>query len=68
MTRIYKSFTFIDDPDGAANCQRQNPGAVVVQFYIIDPAICEHRPCKSPASTCLQNYRLPPADRHREPR
>ena len=64
MTRIYKSFTFIDDPEGAARCQRENPDAVVVQFHIIDPAICEHRPCKTPACTCPQNYRLPVAEQN----
>jgi hypothetical protein len=34
------------------------PGAVVIQCITIDPAICEHRPCKRPACICPQNYRL----------
>ena len=62
MTRIYKSFTFMDDPEGAAKCRRENPDALVLQIHIIDPAICEHRPCKNPACTCPQNYRLPLAE------
>jgi hypothetical protein len=64
MTHISRSFTFIDDPEGAAKCQMENPDAVVVQFHIIDPAICEHRPCKTPACTCRQNYRLPLAEQN----
>jgi hypothetical protein len=56
------SFVFIDDPEGAKKCQRENPDAVVIPICIIDPAICEHRPCKNPACTCLQNYRLPLAE------
>ena len=64
MTHIYKTFTFIDDPEGAAKCQRENPDTLVLQIRIIDPAICEHRPCKTPACTCLQNYRLPLAEQN----
>jgi hypothetical protein len=67
MTHIYKSFTFTDDPEGAAKCKRENPDAVVLQIHIIDPAICEHRPCKTPACTCLQNYRLPLAEQKLSP-
>jgi hypothetical protein len=61
------SFIFIDDPEGAKKCQMENPDAVVIQWITIDPAICEHRPCKNrknpacsknPACTCPQNYRL----------
>ena len=58
------SSVFIDDPEGAAKCQRENPDAVVIQLVIIDPAICEHRPCKNPACTCPQNYRLPVAEQN----
>ena len=65
MTHI--SFTFIDDPEGAAKCKRENPDALVLQIRIIDPAICEHRPCKTPACTCLQNYRLPLAEQKLSP-
>jgi hypothetical protein len=56
------SFVFIDDPEGAKKCQRENPDAVVIPICVIDPAICEYRPCNSPACTCLQNYRLPVAE------
>jgi len=54
----------MDDPEGAKKCQRENPDAVVIQINIIDPAICEHRPCKSPGCTCPQNYRLPLAEQN----
>jgi hypothetical protein len=62
LSRVHISFTFIDDPEGAAKCERENPDATVIQIHIIDPAICEHRPCKSPACTCPQRYRLPLAE------
>src|SRR5262245_28794622 len=58
---------FIDDPEGAKKWQRENPDAVVIQWITIDPAICEHRPCKdrkNPASTCPQNYLLPLAEQN----
>jgi hypothetical protein len=35
---------------------------VIIQIVIIDPDICEYRPCKRPACTCPQNYRLPLAE------
>ena len=50
------------DPEGAKKCQGENPDAVVLQIHIIDPAICEHRPCKNPACACPQRYRLPLAE------
>jgi hypothetical protein len=40
----------------------ENPDAVIIQIVIIDPDICEYRPCKRPACTCPQNYRLPLAE------
>jgi hypothetical protein len=47
-----------DDPEGAEKCQMENPDALIIQIVIIDPEICEYRPCKHPACTCPQNYRL----------
>ena len=46
-----ETFTFIDDLEGAAQCRRENPDALILQIIIIDPDICEHRPCKSPDCT-----------------
>ena len=46
-----ETFTFIDDLEGAAKCRRENPDALILQIIIIDPDICEHRPCKSPDCT-----------------
>jgi hypothetical protein len=62
MKQISKTFMFIDDPEGAEKCQMENPDALVIQLITIDPAICEHRPCKHPACACPQNYRLPLAE------
>jgi hypothetical protein len=58
MTDTPKTFVFTDDPEGAEKCQMENPDAVIIQIVIIDPDICEYRPCKHPACTCPQNYRL----------
>ena len=58
MTDIPKSFVFIDDPEGAAKCQRENPDAFILQVVIVDPPRCEHKPCKSPDCSCPENYRL----------
>ena len=56
MTHIPKSFVFIDDPEGAAKCWRENPDAIVIT--IVDPPRREHKPCKSPDCNCPENYRL----------
>jgi hypothetical protein len=39
MTNVnYKgTFIFMDDPEGAAKCQRENPDTLVLQIHIIDP-------------------------------
>src|SRR5262249_18289111 len=55
----YQAFQFIDDPEGADKCQKENPNAVVVLINFIDPDICEHRPCKNPDCNCPQ--KLSPA-------
>jgi hypothetical protein len=47
-----ETFTFIDDPEGAAKCRRENPDAYIIQLIIVDPPRCEHKPCKSPDCTC----------------
>jgi hypothetical protein len=58
MTDIYKSFTFIDDPEAAEKCRMENPDAVIIHITIVKPPRCEHKPCKSPDCNCPQDYRL----------
>jgi hypothetical protein len=53
-----ETFTFIDDPDGAEKCRRENPDALIIQIKIVHPPRCEYKPCKSPDCNCLGNYRL----------
>ena len=64
MTHIYKSFTFINDSEGAEKCSRENPDATIIQLKIVNPPRCEHKPCKSPGCTCPQNYRVPLAEQN----
>lgn len=47
-----ETFMFIDDPEGAEKCRRENPDAFIIQLIIIDPPRCEHKPCKSPDCNC----------------
>jgi hypothetical protein len=58
MTHIPKTFVFIDDPEGAEKCRRENPDATILRVVIVDPPHCEHKPCKSPDCNCPQDYRL----------
>jgi hypothetical protein len=56
---VQETFMFIDDPEGAEKCRRENPDAIIIHLKIVDPPRCEHKPCKSPDCNCPQDYRLP---------
>jgi len=36
-TRPRQVFRFIDDPEGAASCSRENPDALVISHIIVSP-------------------------------
>jgi hypothetical protein len=55
---VQETFMFIDDPEGAEKCRRENPDAIIIHLKIVDPPRCEHKPCKSPDCNCPQDYRL----------
>jgi hypothetical protein len=56
MTHTPKTLVFIDDPEDAEKCRRENPDAIVIK--IVDPPRCEYAPCKSPDCNCPLTYRL----------
>jgi hypothetical protein len=56
MTHTPKTLVFIDDPEDAEKCRRENPDAIVI--IIVAPPRCEHKPCKSPDCNCPEDYRL----------
>ena len=58
MTQMQKTFMFVDDPEGAEKCSRQNPDALIIHRVTVHPPRCEHKPCKSPDCNCPEYYRL----------
>ena len=34
---VQETFMFIDDPEGAEKCRRENPDATVLQIKIVEP-------------------------------
>ena len=53
-----ETFTFIDDPEGAEKCRRENPDALMIHLLIVDPPAASINRARAQIVIALRGHEL----------